>query len=239
MSSLISKTKFFSLSEKTKHKLASELLRKAYLDKNLFSHYQKLEELLSLPPIPYSKEALSDRYHEHLHKATITLKEDSFLPSVTHLDSLSDEPFLPIDIYLDNLRSLHNVGSIIRTTEAFRLGEIHFSEKTPFINHPKIEKSAMGTSALVTCHQNTPLSALKEPLIAIETAKDATPLYDFTFPKSFSLLFGNEEYGLSGKTLSSAHSIIKIPLLGSKNSLNVASAFAILASEIRRQLNRV
>ncbi|MBM3193453.1 MAG: RNA methyltransferase [Chlamydiae bacterium] len=129
-----------------------------------------------------------------------------------------------------------NVGSIIRTTEAFRLGEIHFSEKTPYIDHPKIEKSAMDTSSLITCHQNTPLSALKAPLIGIETAKDALSLYDFIFPKTFSLLFDNEEYGLSEKTLSSAHHIIKIPLLGSKNSLNVASAFAILASEIRRQL---
>ncbi len=236
MNSLLSKAKFFSLSEKAKHKYASEILRDAYLDSSKFSNYQKIETWLSLPPIPYSKEALSDRYHEHLHIATISLKEDSFLPSVTHLDSLSSEPFLPIDIYLDNLRSAHNVGSIIRTTEAFRLGEIHFSEKTPFIGHPKIEKSAMGTSSLVTCYQKAPLTSLKEPLIAIETSNDAISLYNFTFPETFSLLIGNEEYGLSEKALSSAHHIIKIPLHGSKNSLNVASAFAILASEIRRQI---
>ncbi len=236
---MISRFKFFSLSEKAKHKYAAEILREAYLDSSRFSDYQKIGEWLSLSPIAYSKENLSNRYHKHLHFATISLKEDSFLPKVTHLDSLSNEPFLPIDIYLDNLRSAHNVGSIIRTTEAFRLGEIHFSEKTPYINHPKIEKSAMGTSALVTCHQNTPLSSLKQPLIAIETHKNAISLYDFTFPKTFSLLLGNEEYGLSELALTASHHIIKIPLHGSKNSLNVASAFAILASEIRRQLDEI
>lgn len=224
-------------SNKKNHKIAAEALREAYLDPTKFPAYQKIELSLGLTKIPYTREALSDRYHEHLRLATISLKEYSFLPNISHLDSLSREPFLPIDIYLDNLRSAHNVGSIIRTTEAFRLGQIHFSEKTPFINHPKIGKSAMGTDLIVTCHQNTPLTSLRHPLIALETSRAATSLYEFTFPKSFSLLLGNEEYGLSKAALDKADIIIKIPLLGSKNSLNVSNAFSIAASEIRRQHN--
>ncbi len=218
-----------------KHKQAAELLREAYLDQNKFPSYQEIESELSLPKITYTAEALSDRYHEHLRIATISLKEHSFLPNISHLDSLSNEPFLPIDIYLDNLRSAHNVGSIIRTTEAFRLGEIHFSEKTPSSHHPKIAKSSMGTASLVPFHQNSPLSALKEPLICLETHENAISIYDFNFPKSFTLLVGNEEYGLSKAALDRADAVIKIPLFGSKNSLNVANAFAIAASEIRRQ----
>lgn len=235
MSSLLQKRKFDALTEKGKHKYAGEILRSAYLDEFHFPHYQEIEAWLNLPKLPYTKEALSNRYHEHLRIATISLKEDSFLPQVSHLDSLSTESFLPIDIYLDNLRSAHNVGSIIRTTEAFRLGAIHFSEKTPYTNHPKIAKSAMGTETLVQTYHNTPLTSLKKPLIAIETHQKATSLYDFTFPSTFSLLLGNEEYGLSSASITSADIIVKIPLLGSKNSLNVASAFAILASEIRHQ----
>ncbi len=236
MNSFLSARKFLNLSEKSKHKYAASLIRSAYLDESKFSLYQEIETLLLLPPIIYSKEALSDRYHAHLRIATISLKEDSFLTDVRHLDSLSNEPFLPIDIYLDSLRSAHNIGSILRTTEALRIGGIHFSEKTPFSDHPKISKSSMGTTDLVTCHKGTPLTCLKKPLIALETHKDAISLYDFTFPKSFSLLVGNEEYGLSKETLSAANHILKIPLFGSKNSINVANAFAITAAEIRRQL---
>ncbi len=234
MNSLLSVNKFLQFSEKAKHKYAAELIRAAYLDASKFPYYKEVESWLLLPPVAFTKEALSDRYHEHLRVATISLKEDSFLPSVSHLDSLSEEPFLPIDIYLDNLRSAHNVGSILRTTEAFRLGEIHFSEKTPFQDHPKISKSAMGTESIVTCHKQTKLSNLKQPLIALETHENAISIYDFIFPESFSLLVGNEEYGLSKAALDHATIFLKIPLFGSKNSLNVANAFAIAASEIRR-----
>ncbi len=237
MNSLLQKNKFLSLSEKAQHKYAAHLLKNAYLDNSQFIYYKDVESWLALPEILLSKEALSDRYHEHLRIATISLKEDSFLPNVSHLDNLSSEPFLPIDIYLDNLRSAHNVGSIIRTTEAFRLGEIHFSEKTPFIDHPKTSKSSMGTENFVTCHHKSPLTSLKRPLIALETHSSATSLYDFIFPESFTLLLGNEEYGLSEKALHASDVIVKIPLVGAKNSLNVASAFAIIASEIRRQIS--
>jgi len=191
---------------------------------------------MNLPPLPLHGEAMSDRYHYHLKIACIHIKEDKFLPHVRHLDKLSNEPFLNIDIYLDRLRSAHNIGSIIRTAEAFRLGEIHFSEQTPYIDHKKIKSSAMGTESLVPCHLKTPLNQLKRPLIAIETTKDATSIYDHTFSENCTLLLGNEEYGLSHHALSQADLILEIPLVGSKNSLNVSCAFAILASKIRSDL---
>lgn len=218
---------------KQQHKKAADLLRKAYSDPAYFPEYQKIESSLELAPISATHEAMSDRYHYHLKMACVHIKEHKFLPRVRHLDSLSSEPFLPIDIYLDGLRSAHNIGSIIRTTEAFRLGEIHFSAKTPFATHTKVKSAAMGSDDLVTCHENSSLDRLRRPLIALETTENAISLYDFTFPHAFSLLFGNEEYGLSQEALEAADHIVQIPLLGSKNSLNVASAFAILASTIR------
>jgi tRNA G18 (ribose-2'-O)-methylase SpoU len=130
------------------------------------------------------------------------------------------------------------VGSIIRTTEAFRLGEIHFSEKTPYIDHPKIAKSAMGCDLLVPCHQNSSLSSLKRPFIALETTDYSSSLYDYVFPPSFTLFLGNEEFGLSEKNLKEADVVLEIPLWGSKNSLNVASAFAIAAFEVRRAADK-
>jgi tRNA G18 (ribose-2'-O)-methylase SpoU len=56
----------------------------------------------------------------------------------------------------------------------------------------------------VTCHQNKSLEQLPKPLIALETVPNAPSLFDFTFPKEFTLLLGNEEYGLSDQALSMA-----------------------------------
>ena len=225
--------KFLSMSEKGQHKKAAALLRDAYTDQSLLPTYQEVGKWLNLPPLPLNSEAMSDRYHYHLRIACIHVKEHNFLPQVRHLDALSNEPFLPIDIYLDRLRSAHNIGSIIRTTEAFRLGEIHFSEMTPYIYHKKVKSAAMGTDTLVTCHEKTPLSKLRRPLIALETHDEATSIYDYTFPSECTLLIGNEEYGLSHQSLEAADITLQIPLIGSKNSLNVACAFAIAAGKLR------
>lgn len=69
----------------------------------------------------------------------------------------------------------------------------------------------------------------------METAAEAIPITDFEFPETFTLVIGNEEYGCSDAILAQADYVIKIPLRGRKNSLNVANAFAIAAAEISRQ----
>lgn len=232
------KTKFLALSLKSQHKRAAHLLRKAFENMAFLPDYQVIEHWLNLPPIPLNSEAMSDRFHMHLKIACLQLKESNLLSDSRHFDKLSNEPYLPIDIYLDRLRSAHNVGSILRTTEAFRLGQVHFSEMTPFADHPKIQKSAMGCECLVHCHSKTPLSNLKRPFIALETSSKAIALHSFTFPKECTLFVGNEEFGLSKHILEEADTVVEIPLFGSKNSLNVAVAFAIAAAEIRRQLEK-
>lgn len=230
--------KFLSLPYKLQHKKAAELLR-LYHEKGentCFSHYLKLASWLSLPPISSEFSSIADRYHFHLKEATLSLKEHDFL--VRRFDSLTDAPYLPIAIYLENLRSGHNVGSILRTVEAFRLGTVYFSEQTPNIQNKKVVEAAMGVASYIphqTCHA---LEELPSPLIAIETVEGAPSYFDFDFPETCSLLLGNEEYGLKAETLKKADHVIQIPLLGSKNSLNVACAFAIIAAQVRARLSR-
>ncbi|VHO04238.1 tRNA (guanosine(18)-2'-O)-methyltransferase [Candidatus Rhabdochlamydia sp. T3358] len=127
------------------------------------------------------------------------------------------------------------MGSIIRTVEAFLLGPICFAKQIPYIDNLKVQKTSMFTFDKVTCHQNRPLEQLPKPLIALETIPNAPSLFDFTFPKEFTLLLGNEEYGLSDQALSMADQAVQIPLYGFKQSLNVASAFAIVAAVISNQ----
>ncbi len=227
--------KFDTLPLNAKHKKAAELLRSIWKGGSI-STYRNIEEWLALPKLnPEDLKDISDRFHMHLACAGRSLKEHNLLPLVNQGDAASKEPFLPIAIYLDHLRSAHNVGSIVRTTEALRLGSIYFSPSTPFIDNPKVQKTSMQTFNKVPCFQLSSLEELPRQLIALETTKNATSVFDFSFPQTFTLLLGNEEYGLSDAALEAADHFVQIPLPGSKNSLNVASAYAVAAACIRHK----
>lgn len=228
----LSLRKFASLSTERQHAYAAAFLRKA-LDplSPSFEDYLKICPLLGLSPIPHNPELISERFHFHAKRGGLSLKEEDFLPLVKTKDHPSNAPFLPIWIYLDNLRLAQNVGSIIRTTEAFRLGSIYFTKNTPFIDQKKVKAAAMGTETLVPCTQIEPL--FKGPFIGLETVASAKTLSTYSFPPSFTLVIGNEEYGISKEMLSRCDDFVQIPLQGQKNSINVACAFAIAAAYIR------
>ena len=224
-----SKKKFQGLSTQQQHKKCSELLRKLYL-----AEYNQMQCWMDGEPLHNpTAEQLSNRYHEHLDLAKVCLKEHRLLPRIDQGDRCAPvAEKLPVDIYLDQIRSAHNVGSILRTVEAFSLGSVIFSPKTPYVDSPQVQKTSMGAHRYVECRQGT---LVTRPLIALETSPDATPIEAFAFPDHFTLAIGNEEYGCSEEILSSADHLVAIPLWGRKNSLNVANAFAIAAAEISRQ----
>lgn len=245
---IFTKRKFLKLPLAQRHKKCAELLRACYenlhakkpLSTDLEAHYQTLTSWMQLHPFPLLEiKQIADRYHWHLALAGQSLKEHNLLPSLRTGDHIPKENFLPIAIYLDKMRSAYNVGSILRTTEALRIGTVYFSEKTPFIDNEKVHRTAMGAAELVPCVPNATLDKLPRPLIVLDTSDQAIPLKDFIFPETFTLVLGNEEYGVSEETLKEADLIIEIPLLGAKNSINVACAFAIAADAIRRQFTQL
>ncbi len=238
------KKKFLKLDIKKQHKKLSEILRqiyeklllKQYID-HLLKHYLQLCNWIGIQPLK-SKDLkdIADRYHLHLKKANINLKEHNLLPTIRSIDGKNKEqPFLKNAIYLDGLRSAFNVGNIIRTAEALRIGKIYFNEKTPFIDNEKVQKTSMGSYQLIKCINKFDLKDLPKPFIGLDTSNKSISLYDFIFPEKFTLILGNEEYGISNKMLQKIDYLVEIPMLGFKNSINVASAFAICSSEIRRQ----
>ncbi len=241
MHNLFTKRKFLSLPLKQQHKKCAEVLREAYETKSdeLFEVYNELRVWLDplIPPLAFNPKELSDAYHRHLTSSETCFKEHNLLPSIRKGDK--EHAMLPfeIDIYLDQIRSGHNVGSIIRTIEAFSLGDLYFSLNTPLIDNKKVQDAAMKADQYVRCFQGVELKDLKRPIIVLETSDEAISLHDFIFPKSFTLVCGNEEFGCSDETLKLADFIVEIPLRGRKNSLNVANAFAIAAAEIARQAN--
>lgn len=239
------KTKFERLELKQKHKKCALVLREIYekllvrdddiaLLKETYFTYCKWMHLDPFPQLHDAK-LLSDRYHWHLSQAHIQLKEHNLLPHIRKGDHIPKTNFSNIAIYLDNVRSAYNVGSILRTTEALRIGSIYFAEKTPFIDNSKVQKTSMGSSEIVPCFQEFSLENLPRPFIALETSEDAENVTDFIFPKAFTLILGNEEFGISDKMLSMVDHLVEIPLFGKKNSINIACAYSIAANEIRRQ----
>ena len=222
------------------HKKCSELLRLIYESpKNeLISHYNEIQSWMEGPALDdCDRESIAQRYHHHLALANVQWKEHHLLPRVREGDhTQASADWLPVTIYLDDLRSAHNVGSIIRSTEAFRLGEIALSPKTPDLKHTQVKKAAMGSDQWVKIQIADDLDALPQPVIAIETVENAPALGAFVFPhEPFTLVLGNEETGCSRTVLEKAETVVEIPLQGCKNSLNVAAAFSIVAYEIRRQ----
>jgi tRNA G18 (ribose-2'-O)-methylase SpoU len=240
--------KFEALVPKQQHKKCAELLRHVYstftpstFQRVELEEYKKMTQWMHLNlPTLTTQEELASRFHFHRTHADISVKEHNLLQKpeplqVTTTDKDTGLEFLSIDIYLDHLRSTHNIGSIIRTTEALRLGSLFFSNEMAAPSHIQVQNTSMGASRWVTCAQDRSLDSLKRPIIALETIPDATPYYEFTFPDAFTLVVGNEELGCSKASLAIADYYIQIPLYGRKNSLNVATAFAIVAAEIVKQ----
>jgi len=147
---------------------------------------------------------------------------------------------LPLCVYLEDVRSPFNVGSIFRTAEAFGAEKVLLSPRTPLPTHPRASKAAMKAEQVMpwaVVH----LESLQgtEGLFALELG--GTPLDQFTFPGSGTVLLGSEELGLSPEALDLADSglgRVSIPLAGAKKSLNVAVAFGILMQAWRSSLAR-
>lgn len=224
--------KWRGLSPEQQHKKCAEKLRACAAD------YRQLESWLDLPPIDLSDfERVADRYHLHCRMAKVAWREHNLL--VRQGDRGEGAPYLPVAIYLDEVRSAHNVGSIVRTIEAFRLGKLYLSPNTPSLDHKQVRDASMGAWEWVEWARADGIDALPRPLIALETSDAAIPVGNFHFPSPCTLIVGNEERGCSRQLLDTADQIVEIPLVGRKNSLNVANAFAILAHRVRDQLGVV
>ncbi len=130
-------------------------------------------------------------------------------------------------IYLEDIRSPFNVGSIFRTAEALGFEEIILSPDCADPLHPRALRTAMGTVERMQWRRAA-LSELDimENVFALEVG--GTLLEDFDFPRSGTMVLGSEELGVSSEALRHcSKGVVEIPLTGAKASLNVATAFGI------------
>jgi len=142
----------------------------------------------------------------------------------------------PVIVVLDNIRSMHNVGSIFRSADAFLIQAIYLCGYTPQPPHRDINKTALGATETVEWkYFNKTEEALNElikdkfQIYAIEQVEGSVSLEHFKFDESkIALVFGNEVEGVSDNVLDLCNGCIEIPQLGTKHSLNVSVAAGIL-----------
>jgi tRNA G18 (ribose-2'-O)-methylase SpoU len=150
-------------------------------------------------------------------------------------------------VVLDNIRSLYNTGSILRTADASGVERVILCGITPRPDQGSrqrraIAKTALGaedsvkweyepdaTSALVK------LAAEGYQLVAVETAPDAVNLFEWTPRWPVCLVFGHEVTGISPGLARDVDTVIRIPMLGQKRSLNVATAAGVVLYELLRR----
>lgn len=169
------------------------------------------------------------------------LSDDEIL--ITHQDDLTKSyETRPLIFVLHNLRSAFNVGSILRLAETLAAQEVHLVGYTAGPESDGVKKTAMGTERLVSCkhfdHLDHSLAILREQnfkLIALETGQKSKSLYEGALAKQSAFVVGNERFGLDRSALSLCDETRQIPLVGRKNSLNVASALSVAAFEWHRQ----
>ncbi len=143
----------------------------------------------------------------------------------------------PLIIVLDDIRSLHNIGSVFRTADAFLIEKIYLCGITATPPNKEIHKTALGATETVAWeHRESVIELLQElknqnvKTLAIEQVTNAIYLNDFDMKpqQKYALVFGNEVFGVSQEAVSLCDACIEIPQLGSKHSLNIAVSAGIV-----------
>ncbi len=144
---------------------------------------------------------------------------------------------LPIAVVLDNVRSMHNIGSIFRTADGFAVEQVCLCGITAQPPHREIEKTALGATQSISWHYYaTPLEAVKQlradgyKIIAIEQAENSTMLqaFDPSPQEKYALIFGNEVNGVSDEVMTDIDACIEIPQFGTKHSFNIVVSAGIV-----------
>ena len=162
-------------------------------------------------------------------------------------ETLSKAKQIPVIAILDNLRSAFNAGSIFRTSECFSIEALSLCGSTPqpfttlSSGQNKVEKTSMGTSDKVSWRYfEKSLDAISRAkkkgfeVVAVETMAKAVDIENFFFGEKTALVFGNEALGIGQTTLKKCDRVLKIPLFGTKTSLNVAVSYGICISFVSR-----
>lgn len=153
----------------------------------------------------------------------------------------------PIIVILDNIRSLNNIGSVFRTSDAFLIEKIYLCGITAKPPHKDIQKTALGATDSVSwdyaedtlklVHQ---LQKENVKIISIEQADESILLGDFTVDKNqkYAIIFGNEVKGVQQSVVDTSDYCVEIPQFGTKHSFNISVSVGIVLWDLYRKLTK-
>lgn len=157
------------------------------------------------------------------------------------VDEFKSSKKTSIIVILDNIRSLNNIGSVFRTSDAFLIEKVYLCGITAKPPHKDIHRTALGaTESVAWEYRKDTLELVKElqengvKVASIEQAENAIMLNDF-FPKktnTYALVFGNEVKGVQQKVVSASDYVLEIPQFGTKHSLNISVSAGVVIWDV-------
>ena len=168
--------------------------------------------------------------------------KDMHILRIEEMDRLTVEEFrqaekLPLRVVLDNVRSMHNVGSVFRTADAFRMEGLVLCGITGRPPHNEIHKTALGAEeSVVWQHEPSALEAVRQlqragyRVLAVEQVEHSTKLHRFRAEpgQRYAIVLGNEVHGVSQDVVDACDGCLEIPQLGTKHSMNVSVTAGIV-----------
>jgi tRNA G18 (ribose-2'-O)-methylase SpoU len=168
------------------------------------------------------------------------------------LNRISAEEFksvtkTPLIVVLDNVRSLHNVGAVFRTSDAYLVEAVYLCGITSTPPHAEIHKSALGAEFTVewkyfkeTTDAVADLKSKGYTVYAIEQAENSLMLPEITLDKTkkYAVILGNEVKGVQQEVINACDECVELPQFGTKHSLNVSVTAGIVIWEFALKLNR-
>lgn len=161
------------------------------------------------------------------------------------VETFKETPKIPLVVVLDNVRSMHNVGAIFRTGDAFLVEKIILCGITPQPPHREIHKAALGATESVDWNYYESvkdaviyLKTTGYEVLGIEQTSNSVEITDYKIDssKKYALVLGNEVDGISDEILTNCDQFLEIPQLGTKHSLNVSVCGGIVMWEFFKNL---
>lgn len=173
--------------------------------------------------------------------------------SIIEMNRISAEEFrltekIPLVVVLDEIRSLHNVGAVFRTSDAFKVESIFLCGITATPPHPEMHKTALGAEDTVewkyyadTLEAVNQLRTAGYTVFAIEQCEGSTMLQNINlkFGEKYAVVLGNEVKGVKQEVVDACNGCIEIPQFGTKHSLNVSVTAGVIIWEFARQMMKL
>jgi len=161
------------------------------------------------------------------------------------IDEFKKADKIPLIVILDNIRSLNNIGSVFRTSDAFLIEKIYLCGITAKPPHKEIHKTALGATESMDWDYFENILELVENLqeesveiVSIEQTVNSTMLQDFEISKNqrYAVIFGNEVKGVQQEVVTQSDFCIEIPQFGTKHSLNISVSCGIVLWDLFKKI---